>query len=506
MSTFPLAVQPSIKTPGFYLLVNLLAGQASSAAATKKALIIAPKSSAGSITAQTGLTRSVNGPDEARTLLGPGTPGHLCAAALFKAHPTAKVDIIAPTASAGVAATGTIVLGGAPTSNMTIRFFVKGETYDLPWNVGTSVTVAGEALELLLNAGSDRNPATFDNVAGTVTGTAKIAGVSGNDILMAYEILEGAGGTVTITAIGGVVAGTLEPVFTTVLANIAAEDYDFIIPCVSNAEAQSASATSNPGRVKTHIDTYDSGISAKLQQAIVGVTGAKASAVTGVVGRNFPPMQYVYCMAGMSLGCEFAGWEAGRRMVEEVSDPAVNRIGDPISATLYGAYDLTADKPTDVEIEDALNQGLSIVNYDAQNNLYLVAPITTYSQDSSGNPDGRAYYVSGVSGAYAFAKDLRTRLRAEYAGAKITADLTPDDEPAPNGVVEIRDIRASVVDIGRDWIRRGVLKRAEFEAAVTSGDLVVRINPDDGSQVDIVVPVSILAPLAKISGVVLRKG
>lgn len=504
MSTFPLAVQPSVKTPGYYLSVNLLAGQASSAAAPKRTLIIAPKSSAGSITAQTELKRSVSGPDEVRTLLGPGTPGHLAAVALFRAHPIAAVDVIAPTASAGVAATGTIVFGGAPTSNMTIRFRIKGEVIDFPWNVGTSVTAAGDAFILLANGAGDLLPASFANVTGTVTGTAKIAGVWGNDITMSYEILEGAGGTIVITAMGAVIAGTLEPTFTTVLTNVSAYDYDYILPCVSNAEAQSDSATSNPGRVKTHIDTYDTGLSAKLQQAVIGITGAQSAAKVGSVGRNFGPMQYAFCMAGQSLGCEFAGWEVGRRMVAEDIDPAVNRIGDEVIG-LYGAYDLTADKPTDAEVEDALNNGLSIYNYDAQNDLYLVAPITTYCQDSSGNADYRLYYVSGVSGAYAFTKDMRVRIRAEYQGAKVTDDLTPDDEPAPENVVEIRDVKASVVDIARDWVRRGVLKRAPLEAAITNGDLVVRINPTDGSQVDIVVPITVVLPWAKTSSVTLRK-
>lgn len=502
---FPLAVNPQVKTPGFALSVNLLGGLPSSAASTPRALIMAPKSAAGTITAGSQLVRGVSGPDEVRTLLGPGNPGHLCAVQLFKAHPLAKVDVIAPAVSGGVVATGTVTFGGTVTSNMVVRFWIKGVQIDLTWNVGTVVTDAGEEFEALVNAQADALPVTANNSSGTVTLTFKIAGPIGNDVTMYYEILEGAGGTVALSG-ANLASGATEPTFATALGNVVSYEYDFIIPCVSNADAQSASATSNPGRVKTHIDTYDTGLSAKLQQSIVGVTGALSDAITGVNGRNFGPMQYAFCMAGKSLGCEFAGWEAGRRMLREEADPAVNRIGDNENiAGLYGAHDLVADKPTDAEVEQALGEGLSIFNYDAQGDLYLVAPITTYSQDASGNADSRLFYVSKVSGAYALAKALRRQLPIEYAGAKISEDLTADDEPPPAGVVQVREVKASVVQVCRDYVRRGVLNKAKFEAAITSGDLMVRINPDNASQVDIAIPADIVDPLSRFSLVVLRR-
>lgn len=502
---FPLAVSATTKTPGIAVAVNLLGGLPSSAISAPRALIMAPKSSAGSITANTQLVRGVSGPDEVKTLLGPGTPGHLTAKQLFRAYPLAKVDVISPTVSAGSTASGTITLGGTVTTNMVVRLWVKGYPIDLTWNVGTSVTDAGEALEALINAATDYLPVAANNSSGTVTATAKLAGPWGNDVTLYYEILEGAGGTVTLSG-ATLTGGTTEPSFATALGNVVSWEYDFIIPCVSNADAQSSSSTSNPGRVKTHIDTYDSGMGAKLQQAIVGITGALADGITGAVGRNFGPMEYPFCMAGKSLGCEFAGWEAGRRMRTEEIDPAVNRIGDnELIDELYGAHDLVADKPTDAEVEQALSNGLSIFNYDAQGDLFLVCPITTYSQDGSGNADSRLFYVSKVSGAYAFAKALRRRLPIEYAGAKISEDLGADDEPPPNGVVQVREVKASVVEVGRDFVRKGVFNKAKFEAAVTDGSLMVRINPDNDSQVDIAVPADIVSPLARFSTVVLRR-
>jgi phage tail sheath gpL-like len=508
----PVAVSPTTLTPGVYLSVDLTAGPSSPGSLALRCLLMAPKSSAGTITANTQLERGATDASEVRALLGPGTPGHLAAAALFRAHPTASLDVIAPAASAGSTATGTITFsdddGDDPvTSSRTVHVTIKGVEFDVAWLVGeddvdiaTKVVDAGNAL-------SDQLPVVLSNSSGTlaaVTLTAKLPGPWGNDILYSVALEDGAGGTATAAG-AALTGGTTEPNFSTALTNVSAYEYDYILPCVSNADAQSALTTSNPARVEQHIDDLDSGLSAKLQQQIVGLTGALASARTGAIARNHGPTEYVYCMAGQSLGCEFAGWEAGRRMREEQIDPAVNRIDDPIEG-LYGAADMVADRPTSAEIEAALVDGLSIVNYDAQLDLYLVAPLTTYSQDSDGNRSDKLRYVSGVSGAYAYLKDLRRALKEEFRGAKIHPDMTDEDEELPAGVVEVRDIKAFVIAHADTWVSRGVLRRDALNEVIADGTLSVQINATDESQVDIVVPFKVIKPLAKLGVVGQRIG
>ena len=204
---------------------------------------------------------------------------------------------------------------------MTVEGVIKGGPIQIAWLVGETVTQAGDKLEAAINAASDFLPVTASNDTGEVTLSAKIAGPWGNDILFHSTILEGTGGTVVDSG-SALSGGTTEPSFATVLGLVAEKEYDFIVPCVSNADAQSSSDTSNPGRVKTHINTYNTGSAAKLQQAIVGLTGALSSAKTGAAARNHEPMEYVFCLNAQSLGCEWAGDEAGARMRAEVDDPA----------------------------------------------------------------------------------------------------------------------------------------------------------------------------------------
>lgn len=503
-----LAVSASTLTPGVYLRADLTAGPSSPGSLGLRALIMAPKSSAGTIAANTQLVRGVTDANEVKTYLGPGTPGHLAAVALFRAHPTASVDLIAPAASGGVAATSTVTFDDTSpiTSARTVKIWIKGEAIEVAWLVGEDdVDIATKVVDAI-NALSDRLPIVASNVGGTVaivTLTAKIAGPWGNDVLYRVELADGAGGTATAAA-AALASGTTEPDFTTALTNVSSYEYTYILPCVSNADAQSAS-TSNPSRVEAHIDELDSGLSAKLQQHVTGLTGALAAAQTGAIARNHGPTQYVYCMAGQSLGCEFAGWEVGRSLKEEQDDPAVNRIDDPIDG-LFGAADLVADKPTAAEIEAALVDGLSIVNYDAQLDLYLVAPITTYSQDSDGNRSDKLRYKSGVSGAYAYLRDLRRALKEEFRGAKIHPDLTEADEELPEKVVEVRDIKAFVIAHADTWVSRGVLRRDTLTEVIADGTLSVNINATDDSQVDIVIPFKVIKPLAKLGIVGQRIG
>lgn len=505
MAGLPKAVSPTVKTPGFYLLLNLLAGGASSSSAALRILIMAPKSSAGTITADTQLEQDVAGESAVSTLLGVGTPGHLAAKRIFAAFGRAKVDVVSPAASAGASATGTLTFTGTVTAAMTMKVTIKGVEIYSPWLVGESVTVAAATLVGKINQKTSDLPLTASNVAGVVTLTPKIPGPWANDITLFVDIYEGTGGVLTASG-ANLTGGTTEPDFTNALDLVKDREYAYIVPCVSNADAQSASASSNPGRIKTHIDTYDEGMQAKLQQAIVGLTGSLSSAKTGAIGRNYGPMQYVFCLAGQSLGCEFAGYEAGRRALLEVDDPTVNRVGEVLPTALFGPRDVVGDKPTAIEVEDGLSNGLSIINITQSGNLFLVQPITTYSQDAQGAPDARLFGVEGVSGTYAFARDLRATVPVEFDGAKIVQDLSPEDEDPPKGVTERRDVEAFVLSRADVFVKRGVVRGDKLNEAIANKDIYVEIDGLDESQVNIVFPVWIVKPLTKFSAVIQRKG
>lgn len=500
--SFPLAISPSVKQPGLALLVNLISGAASPGTTALRACLMAPKSSSGTATVDTVVYESVPNADEVATLAGVGTPAALTAKAIFAEYPLAKLDFVAVTAGAGVAATGTITLDDTSPVTVAQELTVKicGRPVSITWAAAELDTDAAARLKLAIDAASRDLPVTAGVVGAVITLTARYPGPWGNDVTMEYTLTGGAGGAVTLSG-AALASGATEPTFATALATIAGREYDFILPVVSNADAQSASSTSNPGRVKTHITTYQTGLSAKLQMAVLGATAGISAIKTGTGGRNFGPMQYVFCQNGRSLGCEFAGAELGRRMREESIDPAFNGIGQAYRAVLYGSTDLLADALLDSEQQDLLSTGVTPVGYDSSGAPIVIRPITTYHKDANSNADDRLLDTSRVSGLYAVAKDIRTALPQQFPNRKLSDDIG-DGEELPDGVTTISEVKAFIITRLRFWQRRGVVRKDKLDAAIADASLVVRVNPSDNTQCDIVIPLAIVPPLAKFSVVV----
>lgn len=490
------AVASSVKTPGFYLLLNLLGAPSNPGTAALRTLIMAPKSSAGNITANTEV-RQCFGPNDVATALGAGTPGHLAAKRFFQRFGLGPLDVIAPTASAGVAATGTQTFTGPATENSTIRFRIHGRQIDVPWLNGEAATVfVTRAVATINQFASDLFVTASDATSGSILFTAKIAGPWGNDVRLWAGIFEGGGGIAVSVNPTNCSGGTTEPVFTTALSTVSTREYARIIACLSNADAADTSSSSNAERLGAHVTTYGSGNAALLQVGVVGTTGSTANAKAGAIDRNNVAMQYVLGRLWDDLPAELAGAEAGDALnliTRERSN--FNRIGN--RHDLYGPRDVVTNKLSATEVEDLLSNGVSPLDIDSLTGApFLVAPITTHST-TSGAPDYRGYHLSDTDAMFAIFRDLRTATPQEFANASISPDLPSGADPLPAGVVEVRDVKAFVISRLRSQVRAGVAQGPALDASIANDELTVDIDESDASQVNIFVPLSIIKPLAK---------
>lgn len=508
MSETPV-VAASVKTPGSYIRVDLKGTPPAPGTAPLRCLVIASKIAAGTITADTEIAEAVTR-ESVKTLLGTKAPGVFAIRRLFEEYPLALVDVVAPAEPDGTAATALIVANDASpvTADRVWRTTIAGRRVETVWAAGETDQVAAERHAAAINAVGDEMPVTATTATGTgwnLTLTFPLDGTIGNDVTVYSELIGGAGGALTDVATNLLTSGAGAPDLTNAIATIANKEYDIIVNVCGNAEAQAGDSSSLPGEVKTDINLRNTGLNAKLQQQIVGVTGALSDAKTGAGALNHDASQYVFCLEGQSLPWEFAGAEAGARLYAEGIRPNQNRIGRLYKARLYGAFDLTTDTPTAVEIEDALNTGLSIINYTASGELFPARPVTAYHKDALANPDARVLDVGITSGLYAVTKDLRIFLPQEFPEKSLSKDLEPGDDPPPPDVVEERDIKAAINSRMRFWIRRGVVQRAKWEASVADGSFSVLVNESDPTQADIVLPASIVRPLAKF-GLDVRNG
>lgn len=497
----PLAVAPSTKKPGLYLTVDLLGANANPGLATLRGLLLAPKGTAGNITANTEI-REVFGPDDVATSHGAGTPGHLAAKRLFGHYGLLSLDVGAPTASAGSAATGVQTFTGTATVNSTISFRVHGRVIEVPWNAGETATAFGTRAAATINSFGADLAVTVAAATGSLTYTHKVAGPWGNDVKINASITAGGTGITISANPAALTGGTTEPDFTTILALVQTREYRRILVCLSNADATLNTASSNAARLAAHIASVASGSAAKLQVGVVGHTGVIADVQAGAVGRNSERMQYVFGQNFEDLPCEVAAAEMADAMRFVSQRANFNRIGNPL--TLYGPRDTAADKLTDTEAESLLGAGVSPLDIEPRSRqVYTVRPITTRSLNGTA-PDFRAFDMSGVDGTFHVASDLRGTLPVEFANASITEDLPPTVQRLPPGVVERRDVEAFVLSRLEAAVQLGIVDAGKLAARILGGELQVSINKVDDTQVDIFVPTDVIKVLAKL-GVVVSK-
>jgi phage tail sheath gpL-like len=497
----PLAVSPSNPRPGMYIVVNFLRGASSPGIAGLRAAIITPPATAGGDIVVGTEIRSVFSAEEVETACGK-SPGYFAYRALYENDKQALVDLVVCAASAGAAAAQTLTFANIPTSNQTFRLWIQGVPIELSWNVGEANTVARDNAILRINEkASDLFVVASAGSLGVVNLTARSTGPVGNDVRLRVKLVAGAGGTATLGG-SALVGGTTEVDMSTALSSLSVKEYDYILPCCSNADAQAASATANPGRVATHIDNNLTGSSAKLQQAIYGSTGTIAQAKVNAIARNHPNLEHICSVSDESLPCELAAAELGDRMRRRRLERNANRVLQPLKR-VRGSADPAGDQPSDSEAMDALNNGVSLVGYNASNAPILLRSVTTHSLDTGGNPDRRAFDTNEIDALYEYAKDMRAAIPQEFQSpdgqVKIMKNRQEGDDPLPKGTVEERDVRAFVVNRTTEfWVPEGVIDGAKFQTAADDGSLICEINASDATQLDLFVPAAALKILAKI--------
>jgi phage tail sheath gpL-like len=449
-----------------------------------------------------------------------------------------KVDEIPVTAAAGSGGKLTLSFNSKGPAGNDCRIRVAKTA-----GTGATLRIEGQTIGTIEESASTANPAAQPASAalmevsfavGWTGGNVTISGTDPTGDSVNEVFTASAGNTVrgtqlfsTVTASGGIAnsssdgttdlatvvalltestlsGGTTEPDFTNALATVQGEEFDFIVPCVSNAEAASASGSSNVGLVETHVEALISGRSAKLQQSVIGCTSGHSSTAVCSVARNQENFEHPSAQLSESLPCELAAAEAGDRMRRRALKSNSNRIGSKLLG-VKAAADIVTNNPTDTQIDSYQKQGVTVCYYTEGGDVRVCRPISGRSQDENGNPDRRVFDVNEVDAIYDLCKDLRTAIPQEFQDPDgnqvlITENWTSDseDEPPPAGVVEVRDIKAFIDDRLTFWIDSGNIDGTAWRTAVNDGSFIVEINAADKTQVDVFLPAEALPVLAKI--------
>lgn len=214
------SISPTLRVPFVAVEFDASKAQQGPALLAYRALIIGQKLAAGSQAADTLV--KVTSVDQVIALAGRGSMLHRQALAWFASNKSTEVWLgVLADDGAGVAATGTILVAGPATADGTIALYLGGERITIGVNSGDAAGDIATAIGDAINANLDLPVTAAVNVA-TVTLTFRHKGLAGNSYDVRHSFRDGealpAGVTLTITAMGGVVAGTTNPALTNLIA------------------------------------------------------------------------------------------------------------------------------------------------------------------------------------------------------------------------------------------------------------------------------------------------
>lgn len=450
MASIPITGVPSTwLKPGNYAEIVFAQGPATSSAAEREVVLCMPKLT-GSGSWTNNVLYQIRSEQDAIDGAGAGSPLHRAARRFLQCNKQAKLwglPYAETSAGAPAKADLTVTWTTNPSASGVTTLWVCGEPCSVAFQSnavgGDTVTSIALAMKGVVN-GKTHLPVTADNVAGVLTLTAKINGVSQGDgttgaIRVHVEIDSGCGTTVatenatTTDALGlgtgtdGAEGTTTEAAnLATALATLDAVRKYYIVTSQWSATAL--------GNLVTHISSKSEPIPGLRSVGIAAFTGALAAAQTLATARNHERLAIAWQPKAEDDPPTIAGQLAAIRHKKESLDPAYNLDGYRYSGDwLVPACYMVADRPTDADLNDAISDGLTAIGSDDVGS-YLVYSATTRSKDSTGTlDDPRALETHRVSAADYWTDTLLLRDTLNYSGKKLMSDeLDADGKVNPN--------------------------------------------------------------------------
>ena len=351
-------------------------------------------------------------------------------------------------AGAGVAATGSFVIGGTATAAGVFVAYLGGERVPIAVTSGTTANQIGAALEAAIDADTGRQ-VTSTNVAGTVTITAKNKGEAGNDFDLRLNYYAGEelpdGITCSVNAMSG---GASNPLLSSVIALLGDEWYNVI--CAPYYDATNLSA------IETELADRFGPLRMIDGQYITSRRGSVGTLTSWGSGRN---SQFVECMHSEGIpgySPEFASALAGQASKEAQADPARPFQTLELVGILPPA--ITA-RFTLAENNSLLYDGISTFYVDNGGKVRIQRLITMYQTNALGAQD-IAYLDANTMFTLMYLRyDFRNQILTRYPRAKLADDGI---QVGPGQQVMTPKLgKSEAINIFRGWEQLGLVENID---------------------------------------------
>jgi phage tail sheath gpL-like len=433
-------------------------------------VIIGHKLSGG--TAPTGAMTNLGGADP-NALFGQGSMLAAMAAYAREHDPLGDIRVLPIAEPAGDPAVATIALTGPASASGTLVLYIEGERVSVPVASGASAASVASALTAAINAGFFKfNRQFLFGVAatvssGTITLTARHAGVVGNAAVGGFRIEQGLVGDerdvpgigVTITQAA---SGTGEVDMAAALALLGDSPANVIIaPFSSTTQLDAVGAflsDSGSGRWSPDSLMYGHYVTAKVgnltAQTTFGV--GRNDRHASVVGVHNPPHP-VWCWAGAFGGAIARSKNLGAPLSEALE---IVRPMQTVALKGLRAPKAPADRWSLADRQSLYGAGISAYHVRADGSVAIDRALTLYQRTVWGNRDETFMEVSDIMATAYIGLYFRALIEGVYPRHALR-----DENPGNlQGVVTPRQARATIMHGYNKLFQAGIVEKPDVFA------------------------------------------
>ncbi|RON52926.1 phage tail protein [Pseudomonas frederiksbergensis] len=480
--TVPFSNIPSnLRVPLFYAEVDN--SQANSGAQTQRTLIIGQITASGNGVANIPVLGQ--GVSDAKAKGGLGSMLALMTDAYVRADDFGEVWFL-PLADAagGVAAMGTVLIAGTPTSTGVISLYIAGQLLSLTVTTSEPAADIATALAALVNSSTDL-PVTAAATTATVTLTAKNKGLAGNEIDLRLNYQGSSSGeatpaglTLTLTQMA---SGATNPTLDTALANLGDEPFDFIVSPYT--DTASLNALKNLLNDKTGRWSYSSQVYGHVFAALRGTVSALSTAGNA---RNNQHETIIGFYNSPSPAWIWAADVAGTAAVALRADP-----GRPLQTLTLSTVlaPPTSSRFILGERNTLLWDGISTFMVGSDGTVAIENLITTYQLNAFGAADDSYLQVETLFLLIFVLRAQRSLVTSKYSRVKLAANGT---RFAPgSAIVTPNTIKADLIAQYGEMEFNGYVQ----DTGSFAKGLIVEKNSTNPNRVDVLWPGTLINQL-----------
>jgi phage tail sheath gpL-like len=473
------SIQAGWKLP--LVSIEIDPSQAGTPTEIRYALLADYKIAAGTAAAEVPV--AVGSIADAKAFFGDGSPLARMYEKFFTLNKGTPV-LCLPTAppSGGVAATGTIAVSSAPTAAGTLDLYIAGQhvpvaigASDTTANVATNIAAAVNALTSL--------PVTATASTNTVPLTAKWKGITGNDIRVEDSVLGPNGGEVlptglalTYPANNVLASGSGVPTWTTAIANLGDEPYEYV--GMGHTDTGSLSAWG------LEYGFSDSGRWGWLREVYGSVFSAKRDTYSNLFAYGPTNNSGVISILAVGVKAPSPIWEWVGAYTAVAAKALANDPARPLH-TLELTGILPAPKSArfaKTELNGLATVGLAVQTPNANGWPMILREQTTYQKNTLGQADNAYELVTTLATLATIFRRMKQSITNKYPRSKLANDLTrlgPGQAAVTPNVIKaelIAEYRAMEFD--------GLVENVSaFKAA-----LIVERDANDPNRVNVLYP------------------